>query len=1278
MRTLLRYIRRALAAIAIVLALCAGAALIFTRTAEFNSILRDKAVAWLARTYRGRITVARIEGSIWGNLALDGVAVSYRGRPVAEIPRVEISYSLTSLIWRVLHLEITAESPRLNLVREPDGAWNLLDALADRVPKPPSSTPLPIAIDLDILAMHHGSILIAPRGESGPKYALAGLQLDSSIDLNASGLRANLRNLETAIAAPGMPPARVRAALAYQDVSRPATLDISAADLSTPDSSVSLTGEVRQSPVISVDATVAIQNLAAADVARIYPASPLLANLSGTIRITGPENALHAAAAISAAGATLDAAADTDITQKSPPYSAKLTLGNAAISKLARVAADGVISAKIDARGSAADLAATTAHIELHGRKMTAAHYALGAIDLTAALAQKNVRANAAINAPAGQLKLDGDASIEAAPRYHLALAGRHLDLARAGAGGASTDVNLNAAIDGRGIKPATMDARLAGNLANSRLDTLTITRGSFDLRVADNRADIRRINVNAAGAALDASGYAGLATGAQTRIAYHLRAPDIAPVLKLAHQSGGGSLDLKGVAAGTLAALKTRGAASFDSLRLAANSIDRGGIRYDLAATGPGAPYGDANISLGGVKAGLELRAVATDIHAARGTPHAISIRLNVEDNAGRHDSAAADFTLRPSLITGHLTQLAMQLPSGDWRLAAPAEFRRDPRSITLKRMELQSGAHEILADGTIALAGPQNFQVIVSRFDFAALRPLAPQYKDLAGTLSARVSITGTAAAPDLYLELDARGLRAQSRRIGDLSAVLKYQPDRAAIDAVLRQDAAGQLTVSGTVPMALQWAGGFKAQIRDGIDLHINSPRLDLAQAAALIPNQVRDFHGVASLNLALRGSLSHPAPSGNLRAAGVSGEIVPLGVKISEMHAGISVNPQEVRVTVLEIHSGAGVIHAGGAIGLNDYTPGAVALNIKFDQWPAIHTQQYQANIGGELAADGSLTHPRVHGALEVLNATIIPDLSFLTSATRLAPDDTITVIQPGQNVPLPESNIAPAAMPPPLPAPVSAPRGDTYNNLAMDVSVVIHRDTWIRHQYAVAELEGHLKIEKRPQGPLRISGMIQTVRGWLDYQNRRFTLQTGQIEFTGGRKIDPSLNIDAQYTVSSYVIDVLVGGVASKPTLRFTSAPELSQADILALLLFGKTTSSLGQGQQADLQQQAAKMATGFAARQAGQAIANSMGLQSLGIELSDVGTSGGTVGIGHYIGENTYVSASQTVGAGAANGTAANTNTVSVQYFITHWLSITTRTASDGSHELDLSIIKRY
>jgi autotransporter translocation and assembly factor TamB len=344
---------------------------------------------------------------------------------------------------------------------------------------------------------------------------------------------------------------------------------------------------------------------------------------------------------------------------------------------------------------------------------------------------------------------------------------------------------------------------------------------------------------------------------------------------------------------------------------------------------------------------------------------------------------------------------------------------------------------------------------------------------------------------------------------------------------------------------------------------------------------------------------------------------------------------------------------------------------LGVNLTVNQWPAIDTQQYAATIGGHLAADGTLSHPRLHGQLEVLNAIIQPDIAFLSATSNLSPDETIEVIEPGARIPQPVNNtagptgrrFAPAAAP---------PQPSTFNNLAMQVAVIIHRDTWIRHPDAAAELEGNLDVDKDPGGPVRIAGEVRTVRGWMNYYNRQFTLKTGVFTFTGGPKIDPQLDIDAQYPVTNYTIDIVVGGTASKPTLQLKSQPELAQADILSLILFGATTDALGQGQKAGLQQQASKMATGAAARQIGQAVASSMGLQSMGIALNDVSSSSGpSMSIGHYLGENTYVSASQPIGGSSGQK-------LSVQYFLLRWLSITTSSAADGSHEIDLNLVKQY
>ena len=70
-----------------------------------------------------------------------------------------------------------------------------------------------------------------------------------------------------------------------------------------------------------------------------------------------------------------------------------------------------------------------------------------------------------------------------------------------------------------------------------------------------------------------------------------------------------------------------------------------------------------------------------------------------------------------------------------------------------------------------------------------------------------------------------------------------------------------------------------------------------------------------------------------------------------------------------------------------------------------------------------------------------------------------------------------------------------------------------------------------------------------------------------------------------------------------------------------------------------------------------------------------VSVSGESVGLGHYLNENTYVSVSPNLGT---NTSGTPSQVASIQYFIRRWLTITTATMSDGSRQVFLNVKKRY
>ncbi|MBV8771798.1 MAG: translocation/assembly module TamB domain-containing protein, partial [Deltaproteobacteria bacterium] len=1151
------------------------------------------------------------------------------------------------------------------------GKWNLLEALSARVPSPPSKRTFTIVVDS---AQVQAGALQITLAENRPTYRITKLYLDSEITLPASGMSFKLRRFAANLGAAGIPPLYIAAALEYNAVTLPAALHLTELDLRTQQSTISTSGSLLLAQMPRIDVVVVLERLAAADIAQIFPASPLKADVAGRIALLGPENALHGSVSLNAAGAIIDGTADADATQKEPPYAVKLKLSNANLQRLVKISSvGGLLDVSLDAHGGGSSTAALAAKIQAQGHGLTAEQYPLGTMDLSAAVADKNLRATLTLAAPAGYLAANGTSSIAPNPAYHVDLIGRRLNAARAGIKQAvATDLNFQGTIDDRGLKPATANTRVMVNVKRSKLGPLSLDRGIFDVRIADNRADLRRVHLEAEQSALDLHGFVGIAGAAPLKCSYRLYSSNVKGLLALWKISGGGRLDIDGTIAGRRSALRTSGHLAAESLQTAGYSIHHGAARYDFSLTGIGAPFGNLELSMNGVKAGTELSAITVALDAAPGTPKKATLRLNVHDSAGRNDQLAADFIYRPQLLSGRLTQLSLGLPDGEWQLMSPVEFRESRAAVSMSRLQLQNGASELVFAGTLARQGSQNFSASARHFELSALAPLARRWHNLHGILSANLRVVGTSAAPAVALGAQANGLGFEKQPVGQFSATVNYLNDHAVVSAVLRQNAQDFLTIEGSVPVELSWANGVKAKIGEHLDLTVHSTWLNLAPMARLFPDEVRNFRGTTAINLRLRGSPTHPEATGSFSIAGVHAEVIPLGVTISEMHAIIGFRPGEIRVQTLQAHAGHGTISGRGTIELAQYTPSALGLTVAFDKWPAINTQEYTATIGGLIAATGTLAKPQVNGQIEVLNGTIRPDIAFLAATSNLTPDNTITVVQPGQKAAPAMLNAGVIARPPPAPA------SSSFNNLGMKVAVIIHRNTWIRHPDASAELQGKLDVSKAPGGPIRVSGEIRTVRGWLNYQNRRFTLQTGVLTFTGGEQIDPELDIDAQYLVTNYTIDILVGGTASKPTLKLQSQPQLAQSDILSLLLFGKTTDALGQNQQASLQQTAAQMATGVAVSQIGEAVASSLGLQSLGIELNDVSTSGGSMGFGHYLGQNTYVSASSSVGSGSSPTAGSSGQKISVQYFILRWLSVTTSTDSDGSHEIDLNIVKQY
>jgi translocation and assembly module TamB len=152
--------------------------------------------------------------------------------------------------------------------------------------------------------------------------------------------------------------------------------------------------------------------------------------------------------------------------------------------------------------------------------------------------------------------------------------------------------------------------------------------------------------------------------------------------------------------------------------------------------------------------------------------------------------------------------------------------------------------------------------------------------------------------------------------------------------------------------------------------------------------------------------------------------------------------------------------------------------------------------------------------------------------------------------------------------------------------------------------------------------------MDTVRGYASYYGKKFEIEEGHVIFTGSEDINPHLAITVTHTVADYVISIHLEGTIKEPVISFSSTPELSETDIISLLVIGKTTDRLTSSEQGALASQLQQLAGGLVAARLEEAIAEQLGIEI--IEITPGETLGtGMISAGRYVTQKLFVSIGQ-------------------------------------------------
>ncbi len=316
-------------------------------------------------------------------------------------------------------------------------------------------------------------------------------------------------------------------------------------------------------------------------------------------------------------------------------------------------------------------------------------------------------------------------------------------------------------------------------------------------------------------------------------------------------------------------------------------------------------------------------------------------------------------------------------------------------------------------------------------------------------------------------------------------------------------------GEIPLQGSAPPRLQVTGAVDMQLAQLFDPTIQSG-------------------GKVNLNVqATKSASSKVGVQGQVRLENVSlaTATAPLGVQ--NVNGVFDIDDNQVRITELKGKSGGGDISAAGTVAYKPAVKFNVSLNTKAVRLR--YPEGMRAVLDSNLTLLGSTDASTLNGRVLIDSLGFTPDFDLMEFMGQLGG---------GPNVP-------------------PTGQGFTQN---LKLNVALQSTSQLRLVSSQLSLQGgmNLRVVGTAANPV-IVGRTDFTGGDLFFQNNRYTLQRGIIDFVNPNETQPVLNVVITTVVQQYNLTLTMLGPIDRLRTSYSSDPPLATVDVINLIARGQTT-----------------------------------------------------------------------------------------------------------------------
>jgi len=305
-------------------------------------------------------------------------------------------------------------------------------------------------------------------------------------------------------------------------------------------------------------------------------------------------------------------------------------------------------------------------------------------------------------------------------------------------------------------------------------------------------------------------------------------------------------------------------------------------------------------------------------------------------------------------------------------------------------------------------------------------------------------------------------------------------------------------------------------------------------------ALLVEDLSDITGDLLFSTNMEGTFSEPDIRADVELKKIGFTVPGLLQPLHDLNGQIRITPQAVTIDGIDGRMDTGRFDLSGKIDLVKFQPAGVLMKVNAHALPLQVPDTLNLLVNTDLKIQGTPEKSTIQGEVVVLEGDYYKDVKL----------DLLQVIeQKEREVSLPPSEITVPFL----------------KNMGLDITVTHRNPFLVDNNLAELEVVPDLRISGNVNNPV-ITGQARIESGTVEFRKNTFVVKKGVIDFLNPYKTEPTVDITSEVNVREWTVYLEIKGPPDRLEFKLTSDPPEEDGDILSVLLFGKTTSELIDGE----------------------------------------------------------------------------------------------------------------